>query len=228
MSYTLPLTIKLLPTDTGLTLKIQLVDADGSNNGSEITSGFTELGGGEYFKQLTVPDDFEGYAKVLSGSSTYQTSYAIGPGQYENNDASVAAVKAKTDLISSGTAVSVVNPVASTGALTLIRGDDYGSTPGNLPQWSSDSWPDLTGATVEFSAKSERTGTVDLDGISMTVTDAGESTQTVSVTLTDTQTAALSPGVRAYLFDIQATLSGGEKRTLVRDYITVQEDVTDA
>ena len=84
MAWTLDAIIKLAPSDTGLTLKCQLVNSDGTDNGEEITTGFTELAGGEYhWTHDAMPDGFRGFAKFLSGASTYQTSMPINPEDIE-------------------------------------------------------------------------------------------------------------------------------------------------
>jgi len=101
MPYALQTIIKLLPADTGLALKAQLVNgSDGSNNGAEISTGFTELGGGEYaWHHPSFPDGFRGYALIISGASTFQTAFAVNPEDAEDiaglNDLSAADIDAR-------------------------------------------------------------------------------------------------------------------------------------
>jgi hypothetical protein len=55
----------------GRTLAAQLLDSAGASVGSEITTEFTELGGGSYLLSLTADDSFSGALKVYeSGDST--------------------------------------------------------------------------------------------------------------------------------------------------------------
>ena len=60
MSYTLDFSVALGSGSTGLSLKAQLVNSAGTNVGSEVTSGFTEIGAGNYLWSGTIPDDHQG------------------------------------------------------------------------------------------------------------------------------------------------------------------------
>ncbi len=94
----------------------------------------------------------------------------------------------------SGTTITLVAPVITGGSrLVIYDGDDYVSAERAVPTWSSDSWPDLTAATVIFEA-----GTV---ALACVITDAGEATQAVSLDpLTAASTAALAGEVMRYTF----------------------------
>lgn len=84
MSYRLATAIILNPTDTGLTLSGQLLNTDGSNNGSLITTGFFEAGLGMYgFYNAALTSGFQGFLKVLSGS-TLVAFMAINPAEAES------------------------------------------------------------------------------------------------------------------------------------------------
>jgi len=64
MAYTLDYAISLGSNQTGLTLAARLVDTDGANTGSEITTGFTEIGDGNYhWHYASFPDDHRGGVK---------------------------------------------------------------------------------------------------------------------------------------------------------------------
>ena len=113
-------------------------------------------------------------------------------------------------------AVTIVSPVATDGtSITLIRGDDYLNADNRALTFSGDSWPTLTSGAVAL--------IVDVNGTPTSyagvITGAGE----CYVELTDTQTAALTPGT--YSYDLQATLSGGSVVTLVQGLLLVQADV---
>ena len=61
--------------------------------------------------------------------------------------ATLAAIQAKTDLISSGS-VKVVCPLTDSGTqITLVAGDDYFHAHGRSIDFVSEDYPDLTGAT---------------------------------------------------------------------------------
>jgi len=66
---------------TGLSLAAQLVDYAGNNVGSEITSGFVELGGGYYaWRYASVPDDFAGQVKFYPQGDPTDCWFAhLGP-----------------------------------------------------------------------------------------------------------------------------------------------------
>jgi len=83
-----------------------------------------------------------------------------------------------------------------------VQGDDYANADGRALTWSSDAWPDLTGATVTLNLAAAA-GTV---SISCTVVTAGAGvTQTVRAEPTATNTAALDVGFNA--FDVKAVLA---------------------
>lgn len=112
--------------------------------------------------------------------------------------------------------VTIVSPVAADGtSITVVRGDDYLNADNRALTFSGDSWPTLTGGSVAL--------IVDINGTATSytgnVTGAGE----CYVELTDTQTAAMTPG--AYAYDLQATLSGGSIVTLVQGLLLVTADV---
>lgn len=114
--------------------------------------------------------------------------------------------------------VTIVSPVATDGtSITLIRGDDYLNADNRALTFSGDSWPTLTGGAVAL--------IVDINGTPTsyagTITGAGE----CYVELTDTQTAAMTPGT--YSYDLQATLDNVTSSvvTLVQGLLLVQADV---
>jgi hypothetical protein len=218
MSYTRSIIIKLGSTDTGLTLSAKLYDTANALS-STVTTGFTELSGGEYVWLATLADAFRGSIRFYSGGSTYQTSLAVN-----EESADIIAIKGKTDLI--GTAgVDYSSPTVTDSTLEIVRGDDYSAAIGNRPAWSSTVWPDLTGATASFRAKNKFTGDY-IDPITCAI--SGTTTQTVSVPLSSDVTEDLAVGRAVYLFDVQATLASGERVTLITGSMTVVEDMVDA
>jgi len=87
MSYTLSFDISLGSGKAGLTLAAQLVDTSGNAVGSEITTGFTEIGGGTYLLVTSIPDDFRGGIKVYESGHTDVLGFcAINPEEAENTN----------------------------------------------------------------------------------------------------------------------------------------------
>jgi len=83
----------------------------------------------------------------------------------------------------SGT-INIVSPIATSGDLDIISGDDYKAADGRAITWSSSDWPDLTGATITFN-----TGGLSY-AMTATVVGSGVS-QTVQLELTTTQSQEL-------------------------------------
>ena len=92
MSYTVDFSMYM--RDTSLSLAAQLVEYDGDNIGSEITSGFIELGNGWYgWRCTTVPDDFAGHVKFYpQGDSTDITVGHLDPACVERIDAKISSI----------------------------------------------------------------------------------------------------------------------------------------
>ena len=95
MAYSQNIGIVLGTSKTGLTLKAQLVDTSGANVGSSVTSGFTEIGLGNYSWYYTsFPDSFRGGIKVLNnGDSSLLAFVAVNPEDAENLDVKTSKTK---------------------------------------------------------------------------------------------------------------------------------------
>lgn len=219
MSYQATFIIVLDRTQTSETLRAQLVNSDGTNNGSLVTTGFANLSNGEYSWVGTIPDSFKGWAQFSSVANGYQTSCPIN-GELPL----IADIDSKVQSIGSAT-VTVVNPVATDQTITIVRGDDYSSGLGNRPSWSSSTWPNLTGATVKWACRSRYSGELALSDIACVISNAGQASQTVTLPLARAQTSMLALGTRQYEYDIEATTTAGDKITLVRGEMTVLEDI---
>jgi hypothetical protein len=116
--------------------------------------------------------------------------------------------------------ITLVSPVLASGDVSLVRGDDYAHADNRALTWSSTSWPDLTGATVTFSAKPRRGGTTFTKAA--TVVNA----TTVRLELTAADTNSLVADAK-YDFDLQAELAVSERVvTLFFGVMTCKEDVT--
>jgi len=109
--------------------------------------------------------------------------------------------------------------------IKIVRGDDYAAADGRALRWSSSQWPDLTGATITFTAQhiSQPDNVLQTAG-AVLPPEAGS--QTVQVELTSEQTDLLIPGVRAYWYDLEAKLASDRIVTLVKGQMTVEADIT--
>lgn len=69
MSFRLTKAISLGAAYTGLTLKAQLVNADGTNNGGAVTTGFSARGNGMYlWDYASYPDSFRGIVEIRNNA----------------------------------------------------------------------------------------------------------------------------------------------------------------
>jgi hypothetical protein len=212
MAYTL---CTALQTDAaGQTLTAQLVDTAGANVGGAISSGFVDLGAGFYsWTYASFPDGFRGVVKVTA-SGTLKTVVAVNPQEGENVD-----VKVSTRAIA-GATVTVSTPVDPANlSVTIVRGDDYKVSDSRQLLWNGSNWPNLTGATVNFTA---RRGRRSFTGTGAVVTPTGS--QQVRVEIEGTDTADLPAGT--YDYDVQATLSGGNTVTLASGRLFLAADQT--
>ena len=90
MPYTLSFSLALGSSQTGLTLKAQLVDTAGADVGSEITTGFVEAGAGNYlFTSSAIPAGHRGGVKFYTGTlpTGLKAFAAINPEETEAADA---------------------------------------------------------------------------------------------------------------------------------------------
>lgn len=223
VAYTVPIGVTLGPTYTGLALKAQLVTTAGANSGSAITTGFVELsaGSGDYLWLATIADDFVGAVKFLKVSdSSYLASLPIYPPELNPFAAQVpgsfAAGSAGAALGRiTAAALTVVSPVAESGDVSVIYGDDYTVGSGNGPlEWESVDWPNLTTGALLFSLQ----------------LDAGRLWPKVPVALSATRvrlelTAAETMDIRVgrFDYDIQVTIAG-VVTTLLTGVFTVTGD----
>lgn len=223
MSVTQDFIINLGPTDTGLTLKAKLYDRSNSQVGSDITTGFIELGIGAYYWLYSgFSDSFVGTIRVYSGA-TFQAAIPFNAAGGDNSAVLAAIDDLETSL--GAATITVLSPfTANTSNFSIHQGDDYNATLDNRISWSSSSWVDLTTATVKFAAKDTTTGLFDLEDITLSVANAGQATQTVRLSLTNAQTQALAVGVGKYIYSIEAIV-GTYRVKLASGSMTVTEDI---
>lgn len=138
-------------------------------------------------------------------------------------DTEIAAIKAKTDMlgVTGITNVTVTSPVAQDGSIEIIRGDDYSNADGRalVLANANGTWPDLTGASITFSATQTGNPILVVSGTVVVPSGAGQS---VRVELTAAQTT-IAAG--EWMYDVQATLASGRIATLVIGRMSVIDDV---
>ena len=79
MAFALAIGISLGASQTGLTLTAQLVDTTGASLGSAVTTGFSEIGGGNYLWYYSAfPSDASVGVKFLSGA-TLKAFVSVNP-----------------------------------------------------------------------------------------------------------------------------------------------------
>lgn len=118
-------------------------------------------------------------------------------------------------------AVTYDGPIAQSGEVTLVRGDDYAAADGRALEWENEegAWPNLTSATITFASTPIGSTSLSKTGAIVVPTGAG---QLVRVELTASDTEDLEPGT--YRYDLQAELSSDRKVTLARGRLTIAED----
>lgn len=222
MTYSSVFSLALGATFAGRTLKAQFATASGQVVGVAITSGFAEIGAGNYLWSATLADDFRG--AVLFEDAADSTVLAVSainpeemnpftsvvPGSYAYGSAGAALGSV------SAAAVTSVRAVDATGNVgPLLRGDDYLASTDNPLDWTSAGWPTLTGGSILFSVRR---------GQDVPWTKAGAVTgpTAVRVELSAAETEDIGAGM--FVFDLQATLGGGVTTLLVGS-LRILEDV---
>lgn len=246
MSWTHTEAINLLPSFAGSTLEAlvynQLDELQDTN-----TAGFNEVGNGVFVFTYAYPDDFTGYTVVrVQGTTTPLVAFPVDYRTVEAANVATTLLDASVPdgrtvdtlggalgvIARLGTArVAIVSPIASTGELSVIKGDDYTDDGAGQVQFAEPSslWPDLTGATVTFAVDlitSVRRIKVEPATVAGTVENAGVvGSQIVKIPLVAAWTSALSTGRRNYKYTVVADLTSGKRASLARSYMTVLEDL---
>jgi len=154
-------------------------------------------------------------------------------GTYLN--ASSAAIKAKTDLISA-TSITVASPVAASGEVTIFRGDDYADADGRALTFTvaNYSGPSLAGATTTMAliSKANYERGLQTSALSVTATVTGTTTLTIKVDLTAAQTAALASNpslIYTYYYQVRSTTAAPASRkiTLAQDKLIVRPRIAE-
>jgi hypothetical protein len=111
----------------------------------------------------------------------------------------------------SSAAITVVNPVAQNGDVTVRQGKDYSATIGTAIQWTLTTPPGTTPTNVTFTCLAL--------GISKV---CSYTSPTITLTLTAAETSLMGAGV--FAFEVEAVIST-LKTALVSGDLTVQADV---
>lgn len=106
MAYQLAVNLVLASTDTGLSLEAQLIDTAGASVGSAVTTGFVEVGLGNYlWNYASFPDGFRGGVKFsISGGGALKAFVAINPQDGEHLDAKITTRLAASSYVASDNA----------------------------------------------------------------------------------------------------------------------------
>lgn len=245
MSWTHTEVINLLPSLAGSTLEALVYSALDELQDTD-TAGFTEVGGGVYVHTYAFDDAFTGYVVVrVQGTTTPLVGFGVDYRTVEAasvvGDLLDAAVPDGRTVDTAGGAlgviarlgtarVAVVSPIAYTGQLSLIQGDDYTSDGAGEVEWQEPSslWPDLTGATITFAVDSTsavRLVKSDPVNVAGSVASVVPGSQIVQVPLVAAWTSVLIVGNRTYEYSVTATLASGKVVTLARSYVNVLRDL---
>jgi hypothetical protein len=98
MAYTRDFALALGGSQTGLSLEAQLVDTSGSNVGSAVTTGFVEIGLGNYlWHYASFPDDHRGGVIFrVAGGGAIKAFGAVNPEEVERLDVDISSRLAPT------------------------------------------------------------------------------------------------------------------------------------
>lgn len=128
MSYTATISVSLGSSKTGLTLSSQLVDTNGSSVGSLITSGFVELGQGNYlWTYVDFPDGFRGAVLFYNTAapSVVLAATAMNPEDIEiiaRNSSAPKEITIDVPHITGNKDISINIGTDSSGAATIRTG----------------------------------------------------------------------------------------------------------
>jgi hypothetical protein len=130
--------------------------------------------------------------------------------------------------------LTVQSPVATSGAVTIYRGDDYATADGRQLSFTvaSYSGPSLAGGATTFAliTKANFDRGLDTKALSVAATVTGTTTLTITVDLTAAQTAALAANpnqVYTYVYQIRSTTSAARKVTLAQGNLVVRTKIAE-
>lgn len=208
-----------MPTGLTGTLGVRVINAaSGATVVARATAGITEVvaGSGSYVAQIAAPGTPGRYV-VLWDTGT------VSPSTTAAEDLVVStSVGANGELVLLfGSSVSYVGPVAASGDITLVTGDDYLTADGRQLKFTDTAglWPTLTGATAVLKVGTGPGSGATLSSSATIVTATG-SNKEVDVAVTRAQSATLAVGT-FYKYALIATLSDGSVVTLSSGRLTI-------
>lgn len=196
-------------------------------------STLTAIGNGEYVATLTI-DALSTPGDVIDGRYKSVTTFEC-PSCYlifvVNYDPAVNFMADNSEGYPSGSLGAIIaslqgrpivvqSPIAASGKLAIIRGDSYMIDDNRALEWSSAGWPDLTGASVTFVYRDQKTGSVFVKAGNVFIA-TGEN-KTVQFEIEDVESASFPIGKGFY--HVQAVLADGHSRRLVNSSLA---EVTD-
>jgi hypothetical protein len=208
MSFQKNMSVDFGTAKSGLdTVEYQLYNANGTTNGSVVTTGITEIPDGTYTALVTFPNAFQGLIRWSSGEGT--PVYAS-----EDVNALDTTLDVLNNLVPGGyavgsagyvlghignAAITVQSQVGPGGAITLFEGYDQTITLTD----STDSWPDFAEGDVLTLITNLKKGDYTPFTAVGTVEPLTGTGKVATFALTATQTATLVAGVGKY--DLQQT-----------------------
>jgi hypothetical protein len=193
---------------TGQSLKAQLVSPSGTLVGSLISSGFVEIGQGNYMWTYDqFPASFRGGVKFFAGNNL-MAFMTINPELLEYVDAPISsrltsAIKVPTFSIP---------VVADEGTPVVFRQtDDYFASEGRSIDVSSEAWPPLAEAVVRLTVKSKKPGFIKVLPV---LPD-----NTVRLELSSAELAQMGSG--RWPFEINTRLANDHLLTLLKGIFSV-------
>ena len=122
MSFSLSISLLLGSSQTGLTLSAQLIDSNGDDYGTAITTGFTEVGNGNYLWFYNAfPDDFAGGVSFSAGGEV-KTIVEINPSAEVDLTPVTSGISDLSDDISSLTDdVAAISPTGIANGVAEIE-----------------------------------------------------------------------------------------------------------
>jgi len=214
MSYSKTVAIQLGASRTGLDLAAQLYNSAGVATGAEITTGFAEIGLGNYMLTLTLADGFQGVLSVYEDVADPTWSVVVAIDTIENATASAVASLPAILTSATITAVSPSIPVDDTTRVVLIAGDDYTAAASRPLAWrftGSGITASLVDTVTLYGITADGLTPV-LDGIVGAATQDGDEL-VVSFDVTSSETENLRG---LHIAQILVITTGGNRVTLAR------------
>lgn len=211
----------VIKTDAaGQSLCARLLNVQGQQVGSDITTGFVDLGDGYY---LWTYDDFDetfrgavAFYDTSTSPPTLKAVAAINPEVL--NLLAVPLAQQAYPVDSMGRILSAVGrgiihyitPIFPTGEVTIHQGDDYLAMDNRALEWTEAEggaqFPDLSGATVKLYVSTTPVSVFDGTVVSNTPP------RKVRVELTHAQTANLPAG--AFLYELKVSIGETPQRII--------------